>query len=40
MPAEYLNNDGNGVTQAFIDYAMPLVGQLPKTEYLGGYPRA
>ncbi len=39
MPAEYLNNDGNGVTQAFIDYAMPLVGQLPKTEYLGGYPR-
>lgn len=40
MPAEYLNSDGNGVTQAFIDYAMPLVGQLPKTEYLGGYPRA
>jgi len=39
MPAEYLNSDGNGVTQAFIDYAMPLVGQLPKTEYLGGYPR-
>jgi len=39
MPAEYLNSDGNGVTQAFIDYAMPLVGQLPETEYLGGYPR-
>ncbi|MEN6429161.1 MAG: 6-phosphofructokinase [Phycisphaerales bacterium] len=39
MPAEYLNNDGNGVTQAFVEYAMPLTGQLPKTEYLGGYPR-
>jgi 6-phosphofructokinase 1 len=39
MPAEFLNSDGNGVTQAFIDYAMPLTGQLPKTEYLGGYPR-
>lgn len=39
MPAEYLNNDGNGVTQAFFEYAMPLTGQLPKTEYLGGYPR-
>ncbi|MEN6576088.1 MAG: 6-phosphofructokinase [Phycisphaerales bacterium] len=39
MPAEYLNNDGNGVTQAFVEYAMPLTGPLPKTEYLGGYPR-
>jgi len=39
MPAEYLNNDGNGVTPAFIEYAMPLAGQLPKTEYLAGYPK-
>jgi 6-phosphofructokinase 1 len=39
MPAEFINSDGNGVTQAFIDYALPLVGKLPKTEYLGGYPR-
>jgi hypothetical protein len=27
------------VTDAFIEYAMPLIGDLPKTEYLGGYPR-
>jgi 6-phosphofructokinase len=39
MPAEYINADGNGVTQAFMDYALPLVGKLPKTEYLGGYPK-
>jgi len=39
MPDEFINEEGNGVTQAFIDYAMPLVGELPKTEYLGGYPR-
>jgi hypothetical protein len=24
----------------FVEYAMPLVGQLPQTEYLAGYPRA
>jgi 6-phosphofructokinase 1 len=40
MPAEYLNDEGNGVTQAFVEYAAPLAGQLPKTEYLGGYPKA
>jgi 6-phosphofructokinase 1 len=39
MPAEYLNMDGNGVTAAFMEYATPLAGPLPKTEYLGGYPR-
>lgn len=39
MPDEWINEAGNGVTQAFIDYAMPLVGGLPKTEYLGTYPR-
>jgi 6-phosphofructokinase 1 len=39
MPAEFINPDGNGVTQAFMDYALPLVGKLPKTEYLGNYPR-
>jgi len=39
MPAEYINADGNGVTQAFMDYALPLVGKLPRTEYLGGHPR-
>lgn len=36
---EYINKAGNGVTQAFIDYALPLTGPLPKTEYLGNYPK-
>jgi len=40
MPDEFINADGNGVTDKFVEYAMPLVGQLPETEYLGGYPRA
>ena len=39
MPDEFINAQGNGITEAFIEYAMPLVGELPKTEYLGGYPR-
>jgi len=39
MPDKFINEEGNGVTDAFIEYAMPLVGKLPKTEYLGGYPR-
>ncbi len=39
MPDEFINAEGNGVTDAFVEYAMPLVGELPKTGYLGGYPR-
>jgi 6-phosphofructokinase len=39
MPAEFINKDGNGVTNAFIEYAMPLTGGLPKTEYLGNKPK-
>ncbi len=39
MPDEFINAEGNGITDAFIDYAMPLTGGLPKTEYLGNYPR-
>ena len=30
MPDEFINKDGNDVTQAFIDYARPIVGDLPK----------
>ena len=30
MPAKYINKAGNDVTQAFIDYAAPIVGPLPK----------
>ena len=39
MPDEFINAEGNGVTDAFIEYALPLTGDLPQTEYLGGYPR-
>ncbi len=39
MPAEFINAEGNGVTDAFIEYAMPLTGGLPRTSYLGNYPR-
>jgi len=39
MPDEYINEEGNDVTEAFIEYAKPLAGKLPKTEYLGNNPR-
>ncbi len=39
MPAEYINAEGNGITDAFVEYAMPLTGGLPKTQYLGNEPR-
>jgi 6-phosphofructokinase len=39
MPDEFINAEGNGVTGAFVEYAMPLTGGLPKTEYLGNYPK-
>ena len=39
MPVEFINGADNGVADAFVKYAMPLVGGLPKTEYLGTYPK-
>lgn len=39
MPDEFINEQGNGITEAFVEYAMPLIGGLPQTEYLAGYPR-
>ncbi len=39
MPNEFINAEGNGITEAFVEYAMPLVGPLPKTLYLGDYPK-
>jgi len=39
MPDEFINAEGNGITVAFVEYAKPLAGELPKTEYLGGCPR-
>jgi hypothetical protein len=40
MPDEFIHTDANGVTDAFVEYVMPLTGGLPKTHYLGNYPRA
>jgi len=39
MPDEFINAEGNGITDAFIEYAMPLTGGLPQTGYLGSNPR-
>jgi len=39
MPDEYISAEGNDVTEAFLEYAMPLTGGLPRTHYLGGYPK-
>ena len=39
MPDEFINAEGNGVTEAFVEYALPLTGGLPTTGYLGNEPR-
>ena len=39
MPDEFINAEGNGVTEAFIEYAMPLTGGVPRSEYLGNRPK-
>ncbi len=39
LPDEFINTDGNGITEAFCRYAMPLTGGLCRTEYLGNLPR-
>jgi len=39
MPDEFINADGNGVTEAFVKYARPLTGGLPATYFLGNYPK-
>lgn len=38
MPASFINRAGNNVTEAFLDYARPLVGQLPEIGYLKAVP--
>jgi len=38
MPAKFINREGNDVTQAFIDYARPIVGPLPRIGRLKGAP--
>ena len=36
MPASFINKAGNDVTQAFIAYAAPIAGKLPKPDRLKG----
>ena len=38
MPDEFINKDGNDVTEAFIKYAAPIVGPLPKIGQLKALP--
>jgi 6-phosphofructokinase 1 len=38
MPNQFINAESNGVTQAFVQYAAPLTGDLPTTRYLAAYP--
>ena len=39
LPDEFINEEGNGITEAFVEYALPLTGGLVKTEYLGNRPK-
>jgi len=39
MPDAFINKEGNGMTDAFLKYAMPLAGKLPRTQYLGNLPK-
>ncbi len=36
MPKDFINGDGNNVTEKFIDYARPLIGDLPEFGRLEG----
>jgi len=36
MPSNFMNKEGNGVTEAFVNYARPLVGRLPSVAFLEG----
>ncbi|MCH7920112.1 MAG: 6-phosphofructokinase [Planctomycetes bacterium] len=39
LPDEFINDQGNNVTEAFMAYALPLTGGLAKTAYLSGNAR-
>lgn len=39
VPSEMINEEGNGMTQAFIDYVLPLIQGEPKMTYENGVPR-
>lgn len=36
LPRKFINKAGNNITKPFVDYAMPLVGELPKVALLKG----
>jgi len=38
MPAAFINRAGNDVTEAFLEYARPIVGPLPRKGFLRNYP--
>ena len=38
MPKEFINRAGNDVTEAFIEYAKPLTGKLPKMGHFKRFP--
>ena len=39
VPLAWINEAGNGVTQQFIDYALPLIQGEPQTEKVSSLPR-
>ena len=39
LPEEFINEEGNGITEAYRKYALPLVGELPKVDFLMNRPR-
>lgn len=36
MPDEHINAEGNNITDTFVEYALPLIGDLPANERLAG----
>ncbi|MBI9018204.1 MAG: 6-phosphofructokinase [Phycisphaerae bacterium] len=36
LPDEFINEAGNNITDAFIEYALPLVGELPQMGFIAG----
>lgn len=39
LPEEFINADGNGITDAFREYALPLTGGIPNVGFLGNRPK-
>ena len=39
VPREWINEKGNGITQGFIDYALPLIQGQPQFKLTNGLPR-